>query len=509
VEFARKAKETTWKSFVLKSLGCSSVGDVDSKQKAINNNTEMRYKKTEDFMLCQAAALSCDEICAKKGGRLFLKSKRAKIDFFKKMCIKMLEFNVCYLWGLSSPLFKMSTTTDIAAHESVPLASPIPRSVLIIFGLILQIFISGPVFGWPVLLAIIKQKTLFVATDEQYDYIYVGMLVSRLFMNLVQSFINDRFGQRILLLMSLLFSGVGCGLLAFANDRYPMWMIGYILYGIAANGTYLSVMTLSKQLFPNTPNAFIAICNGCLDLGTLWFYVLNVGNIQPMYFFIAVMVISFVSIPLAIFWPSTKKSSLPNDTTSIREYFDCLKKHMMTKEYAFYFGNHIITYFWMSAIYGSVFYRYQFHPELGDIRSIVSIFSVIVGLMGFVLSFLIGPVLERVGMRRMWLIMFVGFMTWTLVLILPPSIPTIIIAIVLFSIARALYYPVTIAFVGSTFGYDVLGRLVSITAFFTGAFTFIQSPLLHACVAAHSFWLSNGLQISLLLMTGIFVFIVK
>lgn len=368
----------------------------------------------------------------------------------------------------------------------------------------LQLTISGSMYGWPSLSAAIKNQGILSEPDATVSWIFTSAIIVRTTLGPILGLINDKFSPKILLIISCLLSSSGAILLFVANSSLAMWIIGYIIYGIGSNGVNLAVLTSAKDLFPNYTIQYISIMNGLNELSTLWFTFLSAIGAEIRYFFLAISILGVVASIVGIWKPDSIWDNRMTVDKNYRLYFSELFKTILNLHYILYNINHIIVFFWTVYYLGSLKPRMDLSAITTE-YNLIAIFSIVLAISGFVLSFIIGPIISKIGLRKSWLIVYVLLLLWTATLIIPKSVASIIINFILFSLAKPMYYSVAFNYLAKQYGYGLLGRLISICFFFTTPFIFAQSPLLQGSVALRNFWLSDGIQVGTILLSVVFL----
>lgn len=371
---------------------------------------------------------------------------------------------------------------------------------------LIQLSISGSMYGWPSLLTAIKRQNRLLYPDDTLNWIFTAGLISRMAFGPVLGLINDRWSPKVLLMLSCLISCVATTLLTTADDSLLCWIIGYILYANAGNGVNLGVLTSARDLFPDYTVQYTSIMNGLSELSTLWFTFMNAINARYEYFFLMIAVFSVIAVGL-LPW---KPDHIWDNTNQIdtKDYFQQIRSRIVSLDYLLYVINHMIMFYWLVYYLGTVKPRMDLIGLLIE-QDLVSIFSIVMAVLGFVLSFIIGWIVAKLGLLRSWMVVYSLFLSWTAFLILPTNIPTIIIGFVLFALANQCYFTVSVNYLAKQYGYDILGRLISVSFFFTTPLIFAQTPLLSASLHMGNFWLADGLQIATLLLSVGFLIYMK
>lgn len=384
-----------------------------------------------------------------------------------------------------------------------------PGSIKIKYAVLLaliQISISGSMYGWPSLLTAIKRQNRLSHTDDTLNWIFTAGLISRMALGPVLGLINDKWSPKVLLMLSCLISCLATTLLTTADDSLLRWIIGFVLYSNAGNGVNLGVLTSARDLFPEHTVQYTSIMNGLSELSTLWFTFMNAINARYEYFFLMIAIFSVIAVGLLPWKPDYVWKNRDNiDTT---DYFQQIRGKILSLDYILYVINHMIMFYWLVYYLGTVKPRMDLIGLYTE-QDLVSIFSIVLAVLGFILSFIIGWLVAKLGLLRSWMMVYVLFLSWTAFLILPASIPTIIIGFVLFALANQCYFTVSVNYLAKQYGYDILGRLISVSFFFTTPLIFAQTPLLSTSLNMGNFWLADGLQIATLLSSVGFLIYMK
>ena len=365
----------------------------------------------------------------------------------------------------------------------------------IFLGCIVELFISGLIYGWTSLLLVMRMENIYINSIDReltFSTIYNVSIALRQISELGHGILNDYVGSKWTLLLDNILFSVGCILYAcYPYSEYTLYP-AMICLSVAGSGCHIALLSLSKYISKNKDSIIQTLFNCCHNAASIILYVYYIIYKETGYpsskFFTYYSFLSS-SIALLCLWLPQTKCVKYNIKDIIKLYKNT--HFLIILIYTLLFS------YWTSAYYATVANR------VDDI--LVEHFSIIIPCISIALSVPIGFLLLKINDIHKIIIIGILTILWSISVLLPNIHPISYTSFVLFGVMKAIFYPIITDYIIKYFGYTHIGIIYGITLTLTGPITFSYIPVIDLSLYNKTFWISDLVQ----LLSFILIFILS
>lgn len=404
-----------------------------------------------------------------------------------------------------------------------------------------EILIGGAFFGWPSLTTMALREGVYsdlpscgsapstaqtplIALNStrclddrvsHWNTIFTTTLTVISVCYLLQGFAYDIFGNWRMLQINFAICALGC--LCYAAQLRE---IGYFVFGVAASGVHMGMISSAKALPSMWRIPVLALVNGSYNAGILTMlffkFLSDSFGIVSTSFFAVLVVVCIIGWAVVFFtWP-TEDSSATTQTLSTNlsdlcaafaEWWRLPENPIKTKAFAVICIYNCVGLYWISFYLMSLHQRILVSSTADSVSTNLSFAIVIIGTVGLVFGSGVAFLLAKDPqlLKKAFAILTVIGIIWSSLLVVldfgsyAESNPNTLLAlrylsIVMFALFRTLHFSLVTAYIGSLFGFRSIGRLFGFTLFVSGLLTETQTLLSKATNNLSITWWCDLLQ---------------
>jgi len=304
-------------------------------------------------------------------------------------------------------------------------------------------------------------------------------------------YIIDLLGPKTTATIALFVQSLGVALFAFGGDGvagHALYFVGFLILGVAGPIVMNSVFSFAN-LFPGREGFITASMVGAFDAASSVFVVLAALMDRGLAF--KDVTLSYSAVPMLmafvalLLWPkgAVEKNFKPDiprrKSEAVGFHHIPVSQQIRTPEFllaVYTCSVNMLTLNFFIAT--SLLQMQQVQPS--ESEALTKAFSILLPLGGIMYVPIIGALVTKIGVTRTFVVLFMAF-TGFLILLTAHAVMlsnfAAILAFVVFSFCRPLFYTLGATYIGQKFGFQTFGRLYGFLTTLCGVANLLGQPL--------------------------------